>query len=49
MPTPVDGGPPVGHAVVDPTGTVRDATLDPRYTDNAYVIDVIVGAVADAA
>lgn len=48
MPTPVDGGPPVGYAVVDPARTVRYATLDPRYTDNAYEIDVIVGAVEDA-
>lgn len=48
MPTPVDGGPPVGYAVVDPTGTVRYATLDPEYTDNAYEIGVIVGAVEDA-
>ncbi len=47
MPTPVDGGPPVGYAVVDPARTVRYATLDPRYTDNAYEIGVIVAAVED--
>ena len=45
MPTPVDGGPPVGYAVVDPDRTVRYATLDPAYLDNAFELDVITGAV----
>ena len=49
MPTPVDGGPPVGYAVVDPSRTVRYATLDPAYLRNAFEIDVIVGAVDEAA
>ena len=46
MPTPVDGGPPVGYAVVDPARQVRYATLDPAYLDNAFELDVITGAVA---
>ena len=47
MPTPVDGGPPVGYAVVDPFRTVRYATLDPAYLQNAFEVDVIVRAVDD--
>ena len=46
MPTPVDGGRPVGYAVVDPARTVRYATLDPVYEQNAFEVDVISGAVA---
>ncbi len=49
MPTPVDGGPPVGYAVVDPARQVRYATLDPAYLDNAFEVDVITSAVADPA
>lgn len=45
MPTPVDGGPPVGYAVVDAERRVRYATLDPTYVDNAFEVDVITGAV----
>ena len=48
MPTPGDGGAPVGYAVVDPSRTVRYATLDPSYTRNAFEVDVIVGAVDGA-
>lgn len=48
MPTPVDGGRPIGYAVVDPTRTVRYATLDPVYPQNSFEVDVITGAVADA-
>ena len=44
MPTPVDGGAPVGYAVVDPAGTIRYATLDPVYEKNAFEVDVITGA-----
>ncbi len=47
MPTPVDGGPPVGYAIVDPARQVRYATLDPKYLLNAFELDVITGAVAD--
>lgn len=47
IPTPVDGGPPVGYAVVDATRTVRYSTLDPAYLRNAFEVDVITGAVVD--
>ncbi|KQV26279.1 MULTISPECIES: hypothetical protein [unclassified Microcella] len=46
MPVPVDGGPPVGYAVVDPDRQVRYATLDPKYLLNAFEVDVITGAVS---
>ena len=49
IPTPVDGGPPVGYAVVDPARTVRYSTLDPAYLENAFEVDVITGAVKDVA
>ncbi|MBC7373682.1 MAG: hypothetical protein H7323_06815 [Frankiales bacterium] len=45
MPAPVDGGPPVGYAVVDADRRVRYATLDPTYVDNAFEVGVITGAV----
>ena len=48
MRTPVDGGRPIGYAVVDPDRQVRYATLDPSYRRNAFEVDVITGAVADA-
>ncbi len=47
MPTPVDGGRPIGYAVIDPSRRVRYATLDPNYLKNAFEVDVITGAVAD--
>ena len=47
MPTPIDGGSPIGYAVVDPARQVRYATLDPSYVKNAFEVDVITGAVAD--
>ena len=46
MPEPVDGGRPVGYAVVDSDRVVRYATLDPEYLTNAFEIQTIVGAVA---
>lgn len=46
MRQPVDGGPPVGYAVVDPDRQVRYATLDPSYPKNTFEVDVITGAVA---
>lgn len=46
MPEPVDGGPPVGYAVVDLDRQVRYATLDPKYLLNAFEVDVITGAVS---
>ena len=46
MPQPVDGGRPVGYAVVDSDRVVRYATLDPDYLSNAFEIETILGAVA---
>ena len=46
MPTPLDGGRPVGYAVVDRDRRVRYATLDPEYLQNAFEVAVVVGAVA---
>jgi len=45
MPDPVDGGRPVGYAVVDADRVVRYATLDPDYLTNAFEVTTIVGAV----
>ena len=45
MPTPVDGGRPVGYAVVDSHSVVRYATLDPQYLDNAFEVATMAGAV----
>ena len=38
---PVDGGSPVGYAVIDAGGRVRYATLDPTYLDHPFEIEVI--------
>lgn len=46
LPRPVDGMRPVGYAVVDASRTVRYATLDPVYEQNAFEVDVITGAVS---
>lgn len=45
MPTPVDGGPAVGYAVVDSARVVRYATLDPEYVSNAFEVATMAGAV----
>jgi hypothetical protein len=45
MPETVDGGKPVGYAVVDVDRVVRYATLDPDYLINAFEVTTIVGAV----
>lgn len=45
MPTPLDGGRPVGYAVVSSERVVRYATLDPEYLTNAFEVDTIIGAV----
>lgn len=45
LPTPVDGGPGIGYAVVDSDRQVRYATLDPAYLINAFEVATIVGAV----
>jgi hypothetical protein len=46
MPEPVDGGRPVGYAVVDSDRVVRYATLDPDYLTNGFELETIVGSVA---
>jgi hypothetical protein len=46
MPEPVDGGRPVGYAVVDSERVVRYATLDPYYLNNAFEVTTMAGAVA---
>jgi hypothetical protein len=46
MPTPVDGGRPVGYAVVDADRVVRYATLDPAYLTNAFEVTTIVRALS---
>ncbi|MGN6243600.1 MAG: hypothetical protein ACTHOD_22260 [Motilibacteraceae bacterium] len=46
LPIPVDGGPGVGYAVVDPQRRVRYSTLDPDWAANAFEPAVIAGAVA---
>lgn len=43
LPTPVDGGPGVGYAVVDAERQVRYSTLDPAYLVNAFEVATIVG------
>jgi hypothetical protein len=46
MPEPIDGGRPVGYAVVDAVRVVRYATIDPDYLSNSFEVATIVGAVA---
>ena len=46
MPRPVDGGRPVGYAVIDSDRVVRYAALDPSYLANAFEVTTIVGAVS---
>jgi hypothetical protein len=46
MPQPVDGGRPVGYAVIDSDRVVRYATLDPSYLTNSFEVTTIVGAVS---
>ena len=45
LPTPVDGGPGIGYAVVGSDRRVRYSTLDPVYLENAFEIATIVGSV----
>lgn len=45
LPKPVDGGFPVGYAVVDAEQRLSYSTLDPEYAANAFEVDVITGAV----
>ena len=46
MPEPVDGGRPVGYAVIDSERVVRYATLDPSYLTNSFEVTTIVKAVS---
>ena len=48
LPRPVDGGPPIGYAVVDASRTLRYSTLDPAYLDNAFEVNVITDAIRRA-
>ena len=43
---PVDGGAPVGYAVIDTGRRVRYATLDPTYAANAFEVRVLVRALS---
>ncbi|MGI8692948.1 MAG: hypothetical protein ACR2JK_08620 [Geodermatophilaceae bacterium] len=45
LPSPNDGGPGVGYAVVDSRGLVRCSTLDPSWYDNSFEVATIVWAV----
>lgn len=45
MPTPVDGGYPIGYAVVDAQARVRYTTLDPGYLSHDFAIATMAGAV----
>lgn len=44
MPSPVDGGPPVGYAVVDATGRIRYRTLDPQVERHLDEVTTILAA-----
>ena len=46
MRAPIDGGPPVGYAIVDSDRRVRYATLDPAYLDHASEVDLLTADVA---
>ena len=43
--TPIDGGSPVGYAVVDQDRRVRYATLDPAYLQNLFEVNAITQAI----
>ncbi len=45
LPTPKDGGPPIGYAVIDGRARVRYATLDPRYAEHGFEIEIVTEAV----
>lgn len=46
LPSPIDGGPGVGYAVVDAQRRVRYSTLDPDWRSNAFEPAVIAAAVS---
>ncbi|WP_219418100.1 hypothetical protein [Pseudonocardia nigra] len=43
MSVPVDGGPPIGYAVIDANGSIRYRTLAPEVSE-LYEVAVMVGA-----
>ena len=45
MPTPVDGGYPIGYAVIDAEARVRYATLDPGYLSHDFAIATMAAVV----
>jgi len=45
MPTPVDGGPPVGYALIDSAGRIRYRTLDPRGAAGLDEVDTMLADV----
>ncbi len=45
MPSPKEGGPPIGYAVIDEDARLRYRTLDPLYLDHADEITTMLGAV----
>ncbi|MGH2684576.1 MAG: hypothetical protein ACRDJP_03810 [Actinomycetota bacterium] len=45
LPSPRDGGPPVGYAVVDAGGRIRYRTLDPSQTEELQEVVTILEAV----
>lgn len=45
MPSPVNGGAPVGYAVVDAAGRIRYRTLDPQVAGHLEEVDTILSAV----
>jgi hypothetical protein len=46
MRSPIDGGPPVGYAIVDKSGRVRYATLDPAYLDHSSEVELLTAALS---
>jgi hypothetical protein len=44
LPTPRDGGPPTGYAVIDSEGRVRYRTLDPEVVDHLGEVATILRA-----
>ena len=45
MPTPLDGGYPIGYALIDARARVRYTTLDPAYLSHAFEVATMTEAV----
>ena len=45
LPRPVDGGPPVGYAIVDRQARVRYRTLDPQYLAHSFALGPMLGVI----